>query len=353
MRLCALTLVGAWSLALLASCAHHSPVRDSSGGKMPLEIQRTLEVRLNGTQQRIYEAGSSSGNPVLLWLDGGPGGSEVAWVRRYLGPLHESFTVVCWDQRGTAGSFAAGRGEGALEPERFVEDTLALSRYLADKYGQSRIYLAGHSWGSIIGVRAVKRDPGLYAAYIGIGQQVNGIENDRIGWEMVRQGALRQGDQDAAELMDRNGPPPYDDGERYFDLLSRLYRYSPRPPDMDRFDSSLMFTAPEHSFLDRVNLIRGLIRGVKVVYPRVARVDFEAEVPSLSVPVYLANGRYDFTCVAGIAERWFESLEAPRKELLWFERSGHESCYTESGRFMAWLTDRILPETYDRWRGIE
>ena len=47
MRLCALTLVGAWSLALLASCAHHSPVRDSSGGKMPLEIQRTRITSYN------------------------------------------------------------------------------------------------------------------------------------------------------------------------------------------------------------------------------------------------------------------------------------------------------------------
>lgn len=353
MRVRALTLLGAWSCMLLASCAHHSPVRDSNGGIMALEVQKTLEVRLNGTVQRIYEAGERADNPVLLWLDGGPGGSEVAWVRRYLGPLHRHFTVVCWDQRGTAGSFAAGRGEGALEPERFVEDTLALSRYLADAYGQRRIYVAGHSWGSIIGVRAVQREPELYAAYIGIGQQVKGIENDRIGWEMVRQGALRQGDEDVVALMDRNGPPPYDQGEQYFDLLSRLYRYSPRPPDMDRFDSSLMFTAPEHSLLDRINLIRGLLRGVKEVYPRVARVNFEAEVPSLSVPVYLANGRYDLTCVAALAEEWFEALEAPQKELLWFERSGHESCYTESEFFMAWLTDRIIPATRDRWRGLE
>lgn len=343
-----LVLVCCAAVVCAAACAHLSTVRDTSGVPLPLEVSAMKAVHINGTVQWIYEAGLEASNPVLLWLDGGPGGSEVAWVRQYLGPLHEHFTIVCWDQRGTARSYSAGSGPEALEAERFVEDVIALSRLLTEKYGIDRIYLAGHSWGSVIGVRALVKEPDLFAAYIGIGQQVNGIENDLVGWRMVRDGALRNGDHAVVSQLDRNGPPPYDDGERYFYLLSRLYRYSPRSAIVNEFDSALMFRASEHRLIDRINLVRGLIRGVKEVYPQIGRLDFEQEVASLEVPVFFAVGRFDFTCVSEITARWVQGLDAPYKELRWFEASGHEPCYTESAAFIKWMTEQVLPRTASR-----
>jgi hypothetical protein len=66
-------------------------------------------VSVNNTKQTIYTAGTSKDNPMLLWLDGGPGGSDLAWVRKYLGPLHQQSTIVCYDQRGVAASFNAAK----------------------------------------------------------------------------------------------------------------------------------------------------------------------------------------------------------------------------------------------------
>jgi len=66
-------------------------------------------VSVNNTKQTIYTAGTSKENPMLLWLDGGPGGSDLAWVRKYLGPLHQQSTIVCYDQRGVAASFNAAK----------------------------------------------------------------------------------------------------------------------------------------------------------------------------------------------------------------------------------------------------
>lgn|GEM_PF-2723581 len=66
-------------------------------------------VSVNNTKQTIYTAGTSKDNPMLLWLDGGPGGSDFAWVRKCLGPLHQQSTIVCYDQRGVAASFNAAK----------------------------------------------------------------------------------------------------------------------------------------------------------------------------------------------------------------------------------------------------
>jgi pimeloyl-ACP methyl ester carboxylesterase len=74
----------------------------------PLSLEYLVYLVIN-TKQTIYTAGTSKENPMLLWLDGGPGGSDLAWVRKYLGPLHQQSTIVCYDQRGVAASFNAAK----------------------------------------------------------------------------------------------------------------------------------------------------------------------------------------------------------------------------------------------------
>ena len=344
--LACLILIGAST-----SCAHTTHMVDELGNPIELVVDSREKIELNGTKQRIYIAGASEQNPVILWLDGGPGGAEVGWVRTYLAPLHERFTIVCWDQRGTAGSYAAGKD--GLQVEQYVQDVLSLSSYLCERFNQRKIFLMGHSWGSVIGVLAVQENPGLFHAYIGAGQQINSIENDTLGWQMVLRGARAAEEHKTVALMEKIGRPPYlktlgdgsvvPDGEKYFEVLSRLFKYSPHAPADVSFRSEKMFLAPEHTFAARINLVRGLLRGVKDVYPQLAYLDFEKDVKSLDCPLFLVNGRYDMSCVSTIAERWFTMVEAPYKELLWLEESGHNGIYTENRKFMDFMTAKVLP----------
>lgn len=334
-----------FSLGLLSSCAHTARITGSHGQILNLEVSTIERVRLNGTDQWIYTAGVSAKNPILLWLDGGPGGTEVGTVRQYLGALHINFTIVCWDQRGTGRSRRAVRDWKSVRVDDWVEDTIALSKILYSRNGGKPIYLVGHSWGSIIGVMAAQRAPELYAAYIGVGQQVNAIENDRIGWEMVRNGALAAGESNVAETLDQNGPPPYQDGDQYLYLFRRLYRYSPHPPAPSNFDSSWYFRASEHRLLDKINAVRGLMDGVKYVYPQLTDLDFEQTALNFECPIFIVNGRYDMTCVADITYRWYQKIEAPYKDLVWFENSGHNPCYQEPQDFVEYLTTIVVPKS--------
>lgn len=338
-------------LILVMSCAHTKNPKDATGAAIKLQVDSIETVKINGTRQTIYLAGMLRTNPVLLWLDGGPGGSEVGWVRTYLGPLHEQFTVVCWDQRGTAASYLAGKDD--LSVERFVEDVIAMSKLLARKFNQDKIFLVGHSWGSVIGLKAAKAAPELFHAYIGAAQQVNVIENDTMGYEMILRGALASGDRKTVRTLTQFGKPPYHktlsdgtvipDGEAYYALLSRLYRYSPPAPADRGFQSMKMFLAPEHNLISKMNLIRGVIRGVKTIYPQLESLDFEQEVTKLDCPLFLVTGRYDMSCVASLSERWFTQVSAPQKEFLWLEKSGHNGVYTEADRFMCFMMESVRP----------
>lgn len=162
---------------------------------------------------------------------------------------------------------------------------------------------------------------------------------------MVRDGAIAEGDSKVARTLEKNGLPPYDDGERYMYLLSRLYHFSPRAPAQRRFDSMIMFSANEHTPIDSLNVYRGLYRGVMNVYPMVGELDFERDVTRVGCPLYVVAGRYDLTCVSTIAERWFARVDAPVKEFVWFEDSGHSACYTEPEKFIEFMTGTVLART--------
>ena len=338
-------------LLLIASCTHAPKLYDQEGNKLDRAINRAEWVPINGTRQRIYLAGTRKENPILLWLDGGSGGSELAWVRTYLGALHEHFTIVCWDQRGTAASYRAGKqGLAVID---FTEDVIALSEYLAQTFGQKKIFLLGHSWGGFLGSLAAQKRPDLYHALIAAHPHVNSTENDTIGYHMILEGAKARGDEKTVEKLLSIGEPPYEyvddegilrgDGEAYYAVLSRLYTYSPSAPSDSNFRSEKLFLAPQHTLINRINLVRGVIQGVQVVYPQIRHRSLEDEALAFDIPLVVINANYDYSCVAAITERWFSKTSAPSKHYLWLGNSGHNGIYTEAEAFIGFMRDEVLP----------
>ena len=59
-----------------------------------------------------------------------------------------------------------------------------------------------------------------------------------------------------------------------------------------------------------------------VVYPQLEDLDFVTQAAELEVPIYFLVGRYDVNAMASLAERYYDVLDAPHKELIWFEKSG-------------------------------
>jgi pimeloyl-ACP methyl ester carboxylesterase len=69
--------------------------------------------------------------PLLLFLHGGPGTSQLTANRRNTRALEKDFVVVNWDQRGAGKSYRAIREVGRMNVEQFVQD--AFNRALVDK----------------------------------------------------------------------------------------------------------------------------------------------------------------------------------------------------------------------------
>src|SRR5690606_18845449 len=110
--------------------------------------------------------GRTVDNPVLLYLAGGPGGTDLGAMRRDV-TLEQDFIVVTWDQRGSSKSYAAIDPIGTLTVAQMISDTVELTDYLRLRFGQERIFLVGQSWGSTLGVLTVQQHPERYHAFVG------------------------------------------------------------------------------------------------------------------------------------------------------------------------------------------
>lgn len=331
---------------LIASCAQTPEITDSRGEPVPGSIASMERITLDGIEQWVVLRGHDREAPVLLWLAGGPGGSEIGWTREYLGPLEQDFLMVNWEQPGS-GKAARWGDIKELTPERFVDQTILLSEYLADRFGKERIFLVGHSWGSIIGLEAAAKRPDLYHAYVGVGQQVNATENDLLGYELVLRQARLRGEDELVGRLEKQGPPPYTVEEKgaYVRLFQKLSVLSPSAPGSHEPRFWSFIHPEEYTLLDSVRLVRSVLDGVNYIYPQLRELDFERDIPRLEVPLVLVHGRYDYTCVQDLAYRYFQQVEAPNKSFYWLERGGHNGCYQEPDRFIAILRDELLSLT--------
>jgi NAD(P)-dependent dehydrogenase (short-subunit alcohol dehydrogenase family) len=61
-------------------------------------------------------------------------------------------------------------------------------------------------------------------------------------------------------------------------------------------------------------------------------VNLFTSLPKINCPVYFFAGRTDHQTNFALTERYYKKVKAPKKELFWFEHSGHfDSCYGTEG----------------------
>jgi pimeloyl-ACP methyl ester carboxylesterase len=95
--------------------------------------------------------------------------------------------------------------------------------------------------------------------------------------------------------------------------------------------------------LDRINFFRGVLQSVRALYPELSRLDLFVQVPELNIPVYFCLGRHDYEVPSVLSAKYFEALKAPRKQLVWFERSAHLPNTEEKDKFNEFMIRTVLP----------
>jgi pimeloyl-ACP methyl ester carboxylesterase len=291
--------------------------------------ERHLGVMIRGASPRL---------PVLLFVPGAPGGSEFGAMRQHLAGLERHFVVATMDRRGGGSSYPALDPTSTVTVGSAVEDIGVVADYLRRRFGQDRIYLLGHSGGSILAVLAVRDRPERYRAYIGTGQAVDLTDSDRLFYADILAWARATGRADVARRMAAQGPPPYGDVYGYESIMTygpEAYGQSP---------GAFAIGVPEYTLLQKVHTLTAILDTWDALYPRMQDVDLRIDAPRLQVPVYFVQGANEMRGLAVVFADWYARLQAPARHLDVVAGGGHRVMFERPDRFIEILT-RIRTET--------
>jgi len=90
---------------------------------------------------------------------------------------------------------------------QFINDANEIIDYLRSKFNKKKIFLAGHSFGSLIGIYLVNQYPQKFYSYIGLSQIIDWTENDRLSLMWLTKEAEKKGDLKALTSLRPSGNP--------------------------------------------------------------------------------------------------------------------------------------------------
>lgn len=313
-------------------------------------LDEKLYVTLGGVRQKIHIKSEDQEKTVLLFLHGGPGVCNRHLILINHVDLLDTFTLVGWDQRGSGGSWR-GVSRSSLTLDRMVEDARELVEYLCRRFNKDKIFIIGGSWGSELGTYLSYRHPEHIAAFVGFGQVVNGALNETLSWEFSLREAEKAGDEKSIRILKKIGPPVmgmykggYSGMMKERQIMNKFGGYSKKNQSKS-YTSGLvdsMLHSGEYSNYDLWGLFVGHRKVLNALWPEVGKTDFKKECTRFSIPFYIFDGRLDQNTPADLVEDWYNLIETPDKDLIWFEESGHNPMTDEGEKFKKLLREKLL-----------
>jgi proline iminopeptidase len=327
--------------AFIARPASTDAIVASDGTTLPGSVAELTTVDVGDHELGLMIRGVDTDNPVLLFLAGGPGGSELGAMRRHSGALEDDFVVATLDQRGTGTSYDQLDPTGTMTLDEAIANAVAATHYLRERFDEEKVYLVGQSWGTTLGVLAVQQQPELYRAYVGVGQMVSQKNTDRIFYDDTLAWAREHANTALVRTLEANGAPPYTDILDYEAALSHQMQIHPYDHSTNSEGSGEMsenIFVEEYTLLDQVHIMGATIDVFSVLYPQLQDIDFRTQATELDVPVYLAQGRHEAPGRQLLAQEWFTQLQAPAKEWTYFDTSGHRPLWEQPEEFHDLMT---------------
>jgi pimeloyl-ACP methyl ester carboxylesterase len=292
-------------------------------------------VTLGGEKQYVETLSKSNNNPLLLFIHGGPGWPQTPQLRYFNSELTDAYTVVIWEQRGSGKSFQNNPNPGNMTLDQLLSDAHELTLLLKKKYNKKKIYLAGYSWGSVIGMNLALKYPDDYIAYIGISQLINMKKGMEISQKWLEAKAKENHDTTTLNILRRlylrdttlcNGD--FDFFLKQYELLTK---YKGAVYD-NKIDEEMEKALTAYADYKNYNWNKGFGFSVKHLEKDLFSIDF-TDLKKISIPIYFIQGRHDWNVPSVLVETLFQNISAPAKQIIWFEYSGHGPLEEEAKKF--------------------
>ncbi len=323
-------------------------IRDLDSIVNPNGIQERYKADIGGVKQWVFVRGQNKENPVILFVHGGPASpvSPVMWM--FQRPVEEYFTVVNYDQRAAGKTYNANDTlslKNTINIEQYVDDAIQMAEMIKEKYKKKKVILIGHSWGTIISMRAALKRPDLFYAYVGIGQVINTKDNEKLSVDFAVKEATRLKNEIALKELASIAPYPGNKPiTRQRIIIARkwpqYYGGLTAFRDNSRYFFQAPLLSPEYTYNDAEAIGKGSLFTLSKVLPEFLDTDFK-KIKSFPIPVFMFMGRHDYTTPTEPTVQWLHNVKAPFKKGIWFENSAHLIPVEEPGKMLVTLLNDV------------
>ena len=322
-------------------------------------MDKTTKIKINGHMMKIHMITRDETNPVILFIHGGPGGINRHDVMHNHLDLLDRFTLVGWDQRGTGGSYT-GTDFSVMNAQQIVDDAAAMVEWLCRRFHKDKVFILCLSWGSQVGTLLAAQHPEHIAAYVGYGQLVNGHRNEVESYKWAMEQAVKAGNEEDVAVLKKLGEPVngmYAGGPEALHtergILNKYGGVSPNMHGSKYMDGRIgpMKASGEYTRQDWKGYREGAEQCLKTLWPEVGAVDFPSTHTRFDVPFYIFQGHQDMNTPWTLVQEWYDMIEAPDKDLIFFENSGHNPMKDEPEAFKAALRKKaakVMKEDHSR-----
>ncbi len=328
-----------------------APLRAADGTAIVGSLSERVTVEIGGIPQAMIIQTVDPANPVLLFLYGGPGMTEFFMEQDYPTGLEQHFTMVWWEQRGAGMSFSSDIPPETMTMAQMISDTVEVAGYLRDRFGQDRILLLGHSWGSYLGIQVAAAAPDRFLAFVGTAQIAHQLRSEVMAHEYLLGVYRAQGDMgmvlrlEAAPVSMETGLSPA--WMRLRDAAMHQAGVG-HARDIDSVITGIflpVWRVRAYTVMEKINIWRGKLWSRPFFWEDMLRDDLSTRLTTFELQVYFFVGQYDQTANPTLSRAYFDAIEAPIKSFYQFHNSAHSPLFEEPERATEILLNHVLGRT--------
>ena len=214
---------------------------------------------------------------------------------------------------------------------------MLLLDFLRDRFG-GKAYVAGFSFGATLGACAAAQRPDLVAGLVAVGMDIDGAAAGNNAYDFALAAARQRRNRRATRQLEAIGPPPHLTTKQFATRVRWATNFGgvttgATYATLARELLTSLLRSPDYSAGDVIRTVRGISATQAALLPELASIDLARTVPRLEVPVVMVQGRHDQVAPGEAAQRYARSLQAPGKQLIWFENSAHTPHLDEPAKF--------------------
>ena len=288
-------------------------------------IDKTVELRINGSTQRVRVCAERAGLPPILIVQAGPGFPVLHEVRKFQRRLHleSDFLVAYWDQRGCGVALRHDAESVSLQQQ--VDDVRAVLQWLHNETKQA-VIVFGISLGATFTLQAVQDESDRVKAVIAISPDADTARSDAAAHAFLQEQSARSGTQRSRSRLEKLGSPPYTDAtaiQSRARLLTDLGAIERGRSFNSLLGETLFGMIRAYGPLGTANALRNMNLIQNRMLPPLTSLNLFANPPRVAVPVHYVFGEQDALNPAALVQELPSAIGAPERTVALLPEAGH------------------------------